>query len=97
MEYIFHFDDGSDAILHSTLSADEVSERHYAFPEERKYPMPDRAHVLSAIKFFNYVSPEDEKHLAKAILKRMKELNMSNVNVGKTNRFSKYYKGFIKN
>lgn len=53
--------------------------------------MPDKAHVLSAIKFFNYVSPRDEKKLANAILKRMKELGITEVNVGETNRFSKYY------
>ncbi len=78
-------------IFHSTLTNEELLKRHYAFPEQRKYPMPDRAHVLSAIKFFNYVSPKDEKTLAKAILKRMQELGMPDVSVGPTNRFAKYY------
>ena len=91
MRYKVTFKDGSEAILHSELSAEEVAKRRYAFPEERKFPLPDRAHVLSAIKFFNYVSPKDEKHLANAILKRMRELGMSNVNVGESNRFRKYY------
>lgn len=92
MEYLVHFDDGTDAILaHSTLPDEEVARRKYAFPEQRKFPLTDRAHVLSAIKFFNYVSPKDEKHLASAILKRMRELGMSEVNVGPSNRFGKYY------
>ena len=47
--------------------------------------------MLSAIKFFNYVEPAKEEVLARAILKRMRELGMSEVNVGKANRFSKYY------
>lgn len=76
---------------HSELSNEELEKRKYVFPEERKFPLPDKAHVLSAIKFFNYVEPSKEKILASAILKRMKEYGMTNVNVGKDNRFSKYY------
>lgn len=64
----------------------------YGLPELKKYPMPDAAHVKSAIKFFNYVSPKDEKRLAQAILNRMKEYGISDVNVGPDNRFGKYYK-----
>lgn len=91
MPYLLHFEDGSSRILHSELDAEELERRKYAFPEQRKYPLPDRAHVLSAIKFFNYVAPKDEEHLAKAILKRMRELGMAEVNVGDSNRFKKYY------
>lgn len=79
-------------LVHSVLSKEELDKRKYAFPEERKFPMPDKKHVLSAIKFFNYVSPSEEKTLAKAILARMKEYGMTDVNVGPDNRFSKYYK-----
>ena len=92
MEYKFTFSDGSEAILHSGLSEAEVDRRHYAFPEQRKFPLTDRSHVLSAIKFFNYVEPRNERQLANAILKRMRELGMSKVNVGPDNRFGKYYK-----
>ena len=76
---------------HSELSDEELEKRKYVFPEERKFPLPDKAHVLSAIKFFNYIEPSKEKILANAILKRMREYGMTNVNVGKDNRFSKYY------
>ena len=93
MEYLVHFEDGSEGLLHAMLSDAELAERHYAFPEKRKFPLPDRSHVLSAIKFFNYVDPKDEKILAKAILKRMKELGILEVNVGENNRFGKYYSG----
>lgn len=79
-------------LTHSNaLSQEELAERKYAFPEERKYPMPDKNHVLSAIKFFNYVSPEKEKELAKEIIKRIKEHGITDINVGKNNRFLKYY------
>ena len=64
----------------------------YGIPQLKKYPMPDKQHVLSAIKFFNYVSPKYEKQLANAILARMKEYGMSfdDFGVGEDNRFHKY-------
>ena len=93
MDYLLHMADGSEAVLsHSTLTEAEVDRRKYAFPEKRKFPLTDRSHVLSAIKFFNYASPGEERTLANAILKRMRELGMTDVNVGPANRFSKYYK-----
>ena len=67
-------------------------DKKYGIPELKKYPMPDKQHVISAIKFFNYVSPRYEKQLAKAILARMKEYGMSfdDIGVGEDNRFKKY-------
>lgn len=64
----------------------------YGIPQLKKYPMPDKKHVISAIKFFNYVTPKYEKQLAKAILARMNEYGMSfdDIGVGEDNRFSKY-------
>lgn len=96
MPYKLTFQDGSSAYLcHSTLTTEELKKRMYALPEKRKFPLPDRAHVISAIRFFNYVDPVDEKRLANAILKRMRELNIIDINVGKENRFKKYYKPTI--
>jgi len=65
---------------------------NYGLPKQKKYPLPDRKHVLSAIRFFNYVSPKDEKQLAEAILEKIKEYGMKDVGVGPDNRFLKYYK-----
>ena len=66
--------------------------KKYGLPALKKYPMPDSAHVRSAIKFFNYVDPKNEKELANAILKRMKEygLTFDDFTVGEDNRFLKY-------
>ena len=74
-------------ICHTTLS-----NQKYAIPNLKKYPLPDKAHVKSAIKFFNYVSPRYEKTLAYAILKRMDEYGMSfdDMTIGDENRFKKY-------
>lgn len=82
-----------DELKHSELTDEELEKRKYAFPEERKFPLPDKAHVKSAIRFFNYVDPKKEKQLADAILKRMSELDMSfwtDITVGDENRFKNY-------
>lgn len=69
-----------------------IEDQKYGLPEQKKYPMPDKRHVISAIKFFNYVEPKYEKQLAKAILARIKEYGMSldDIGVGEDNRFKKY-------
>ena len=76
------------------LSDEEVESRKFGLPKYRKYPMPDAAHVKSAIKFFNYVNPDHEKELANAILARMDEYDIDpdSINIGDTNRFKKYVK-----
>lgn len=70
----------------------EKDPHKYGIPSQKKFPMPDAAHVRSAIRFFNYVDPAHEKELARAILKRMKEygLTFNDFTVGDENRFSKY-------
>ena len=79
-----------EAVSHS----DEKSEddKKFGVPELKKYPMPDADHVRSAIRFFNYISPEYEKELAEAILDRMKEYGLSfdDIGVGDENKFKKY-------
>lgn len=63
----------------------------YGIPSLRKYPMPDKKHVLSAIHYFNSVEPKHEKELARNILRKIDEYGMKEVvHVGKDNRFSKY-------
>lgn len=65
----------------------------YGISEIKKYPMPDKKHVKSAIRFFNYVDPKYEKELAKAILEKAEEFGLdleSDISVGDENRFQKY-------
>ena len=71
---------------------DDILDKKYGIPEQKKFPMPDAKHVRSAIKFFNYVDPKYEKQLANAILARMREygLTFEDFTVGEENRFSKY-------
>ena len=80
-------------VEHSDISEDD--EDLYGIPEIKKYPMPDKKHVKSAIRFFNYVDPKYEKELAEAILEKAKEFGLdlkSDISVGDENRFQKYLK-----
>ena len=79
-----------DAVGHSEPEDDEDL---YGIPEIKKYPMPDKKHVKSAIRFFNYVDPKYEKELAEAILEKAEEFGLdleSDISVGDENRLKKY-------
>lgn len=71
----------------------DYDKNKYGIPELKKYPMPDREHVKSAIRFFNYVEPRYEKELARNIIQRIKEYHMTDISVGPDNRFGKYWHG----
>ena len=70
----------------------EENPKKFGVPEIKKYPMPDADHVRSAIRFFNYISPEYEKELADAILERAKEygVDLNDMDIGDENKFKKY-------
>lgn len=63
----------------------------FGLPGKKKYPMPDKKHVLLAIKFFNHVDSEDEKELAKNINSKIKSYGLTDIHVGDNNRFKQYY------
>ncbi|MBR6289274.1 MAG: NUDIX domain-containing protein [Acholeplasmatales bacterium] len=69
----------------------ELPDSAFGVPSKRKFPLDTEAHVRSAIKFFNYVDPEDEAELARRIIAAMKKFNITDVKVSDKNRFSKYY------
>ena len=74
-------------------SEPEDDEDLYGVPELKKFPMPDKKHVKSAIRFFNYVDPKYEKELADAILERAEEYGLKfgeDITVGDDNKFKKY-------
>lgn len=83
-------EDGENDIKHSD---EEDDEDLYGVPELKKFPMPDKKHVKSAIRFFNYIDPKHEKELADAILEKAKEFGLDfgkDISVGEENRFRKY-------
>lgn len=74
-------------------SETEDDEDLYGVPKLKKFPMPDKKHVKSAIRFFNYVYPKYEKELAAAIIEKAKEFGLdleNDISVGDENRFQKY-------
>ena len=78
-------------VEHSDFEEDD--KHRYGIPSLKKFPMPDKRHVKSAIRFFNYVDPKHEKELATAILSRIKEFGLvlgEDITVGDDNRFKKY-------
>lgn len=80
-------------LSHSGISDDKDDKHRYGIPSLKKFPMPDKKHVKSAIRFFNYVDPKHEKELATAILSRIEEFGLvlgEDITVGDDNRFKKY-------
>ena len=65
------------------MKRSELPDEVFGIPEERKYPMPDKRHTLSAIKLFGHVEPKYEEELAKNIIKNMKKYNIPESAVGK--------------
>lgn len=88
-----HIENGlEDDIEHSD---EEDDEDLYGVPELKKFPMPDKKHVKSAIRFFNYIDPKHEQELAEAILEKAEEFGLDlekDISVGDENRFRKYLK-----
>ena len=75
----------------TTAKRNRMKTGTFGLPKDRKYPLNDKKHVLSAITYFNKCDPDKEEELARNIKKRMKELGMT-ANVSSDNKFSKYYK-----
>lgn len=68
----------------------QLPDEVFGIPQERKYPMPDRRHTISAIKLFNHVEDKYEEQLAKAVIKNMKKYGIDSSIIGDNNRLKKY-------
>ena len=79
-----------DQLDESRLPSVPDRDPEFGVPEQKKYPLFDRKHVISAIKLFGHVEPKYESHLAHAIIKRMKKYNISFDIVGEDNKLYKY-------
>lgn len=74
----------------SSKQRNQIDSNQFGLPSQRRYPMPDRAHVMAAIRMFNHVEPQYEKELAKNIIKKMKQYKIPSDTVGENNRLRKY-------
>ena len=97
-EFVQYEDETVKAFINEAkLSSKErkaLSDNDFGIPKSRSYPINDEEHVRQAIKMFNHCPKEDERTLAKNIIKKLKEFEITDIEVGEDNRFSKYYKTF---
>lgn len=79
-------------ILDNYINEKVSIDKQYGIPQEKKYPLYDKKHVLSAIKLFNWVDEKYEKQLANAILKKIDEYKITRdeIHITDKNRFYKY-------
>ena len=75
----------------SSKERKELNNNEFGIPETRSYPINDKDHVIQAIRMFNHCPSKYEKKLAKNIIKKMREFDITDINVDDKNRFSKYY------
>jgi len=75
----------------NTLKKENLpSNPEYGVPEENKFPLFDKKHVIAAIRSFNYVKSEHEKNLARRIIAKMKEHGLRKSSVGEENKLRPY-------
>jgi hypothetical protein len=73
-----------------TKARNKMDDSQFGIPEQRRYPLHDKAHVLAAIRMFNHVDKEHEAELAKNIIRKMEEYNIPKDSVGQGNRLYNY-------
>lgn len=95
-EFVEYKDDFISSFINesklSTKDRKELSDSEFGIPQTRSYPINDEEHVRAAIRMFNHCPKEYEKTLAKNIIKKLKHFNITDIEVGEENRFSKYYR-----
>ena len=78
-ESVVNMEDSGEYIFEKALTSDQkknLPDDCFGIPELKKYPMPDKEHVLLAIRFFNHVEDKYEKELASNIIKRIENFKM---------------------
>ena len=97
-EFVQYEDETVQAFINeaklSSKDRNALSDKDFGIPKSRSYPINDEDHVRQAIKMFNHCPKEDEKTLAKNIIRKLKEFEITDIEVSEDNRFSKYYKTF---
>ncbi len=71
----------------------KLKDSDFGLSKSRKFPLIDAGHVFSAISYFRKANSAEQPELAKNIIKRVKELGMTDIKVGRNNPFRKYAEG----
>jgi hypothetical protein len=72
-----------------TETRNDLPDKIFGLPKERKYPLNNKQHILNAIQRFNWCTADKRVTLAKNINKRARSLGMK-INVSKDSSFYKY-------
>lgn len=67
-----------------------LKDSDFGLPEQRKWPIHDENHVRSAITNFHWCPQENQRELAKNILKAIRKMGLSDMEISEANPFSKY-------
>lgn len=67
-----------------------LKDSDFGLPEQRKWPIHDETHVRSAITNFHWCPQENQRELAKNILKAIRKMNLGDMEISEANPFSKY-------
>lgn len=89
MSYFIHYTNLLEEKL-NTNDRNQLPDEEFGIPSQRRFPLHDKSHCLSAIRFFNKVDAEHEEELARNIKRKMKEYNIPEDSVGPNNRLRKY-------
>jgi hypothetical protein len=84
---------GSDILTEKALTTEERNSLDYSqfgIPSIRKFPLHDKAHVITAIRYFNTVGRKYEKELAYNLIKAMNRYGIDKSIVGDNNRLKTY-------
>ena len=73
----------------STEDRNDLEDKMFGLPKERKYPLNDETRIRKAIQFFKYCPHKDRNELATNINKRLRETGLK-IEVGEDNPFYKY-------
>lgn len=67
-----------------------INDPQFGIPEQKKFPLDTRDHVISAIRFFNYADHQYRKELAERIIRKIHQYGIE-VTPTEQNDFYKYY------
>lgn len=84
-----------EVLIEEKLSSKDrkaIPDKDFGVSSKRKFPLNDEEHVRAAIRMFNHVDKEDEKELADKIIKKLKQFDITDIEVGEDNRFCMYYR-----
>ena len=69
---------------------DALKDSDFGLPSQRGWPLHDESHVRDAVSKFHWCPKENQRELAKNILKAMRKFGINDMQVSEANPFSKY-------